>query len=98
MDPVVTLSLKIIPLIEDKKEIYRVVDEVIEMISQTGLKYEVSASETTIEGPMSEVLSVVNMAHLHAVNNGVEKIQSVIMIDYDVDGVKIEDKVYKYRS
>lgn len=51
----VNLSLQVLPVVPDS-EIYYVVDQVIEMISQTGLGYVVGPFETSIEGELDELL------------------------------------------
>ncbi|MFP4588359.1 MAG: thiamine-binding protein [Candidatus Bipolaricaulota bacterium] len=59
-----SLSIQCLPLSgADKKEVYRLVDQAIEVIDQSGLDYTVSPFETTIEGDLEEVWKVALRAH-----------------------------------
>jgi uncharacterized protein YqgV (UPF0045/DUF77 family) len=46
------------------------VDKAIKVVIDSGLKYEVRANSTTVEGPLNEVLSVVMKAHAVARDEG----------------------------
>lgn len=93
----VNLSLQILPLIEDEKKLYQVVDEVIDYIANTGLDYVVSPMETTVEGEMDEVLDIVKKAQEICVANNAKRIISSIKIDYKVGGITMEEKIKNYK-
>lgn len=59
---VVNLSLQVLPIVPEER-VYPVVDKVIEFISQSGVKYIVSPSETTMEGELDTLLEIVKKAH-----------------------------------
>jgi len=59
----INASLQVVPLAQDKHP-YAWVDEAIEIIQQSGLKYQVGAFATEIEGTHEEVLKLVT-----AINN-----------------------------
>jgi uncharacterized protein YqgV (UPF0045/DUF77 family) len=61
----VIADIAVMPLIPcvTEDEMYKVVDKVIEYIEHTGLKYEVGAMSTTLEGDFDEVMEVVKRAH-----------------------------------
>ena len=40
-----------------EEEMYRVVDECIELIKKSGLKYEIGANSTTVEGDLDKVFA-----------------------------------------
>ena len=45
-----SIAIQILPQVSDKNELVRIVDEVIDYIRSTGLRYEVGPFETAIEG------------------------------------------------
>ena len=92
----VNLSLQVLPVVPDS-EIYYVVDQVIEMISQTGLEYVVGPFETSIEGELDELLDIVKRAQSICIAHGAERVVSIVKIDYKEEGVTINEKVSKYR-
>lgn len=92
----VNLSLQVLPVVPDS-EIYYVVDQVIDMISQTGLEYVVGPFETSIEGELDELLDIVKKAQTICTDLGAERVVSIVKIDYKKEGVTIEEKVSKYR-
>lgn len=92
----VNLSLQVLPVVPDS-EIYYVVDQVIDMISQTELEYVVGPFETSIEGELDELLDIVKKAQTICTDLGAERVVSIVKIDYKKEGVTIEEKVSKYR-
>ena len=92
----INLSLQVLPVVSDS-EIYPVVDKVIEYIKSTGVKYEVGPMETTMEGDLDFLLEVVKKAQDICVQEGAERVVSIIKIDYKPEGVTINEKVHKYR-
>ena len=52
-------SLQIIPIVNDKHP-YEWIDEVIEVIKRSGIKYEVGPFATVVEGTYNEIIEVVN--------------------------------------
>ncbi len=91
----VNLSIQVLPVVADS-EIYKVVDAVIEMIKETGLKYVVGPFETSIEGELDELLAIVKKAQKICINLGAERVVSIVKIDYKEEGVSIDEKVSKY--
>lgn len=93
----INLSLQVLPVVEDAK-IYPVVDKVIEYIQSTGVKYEVGPMETTMEGELDMLLDIVKKAQEICVQEGAQRVVSIVKIDYKSEGVTINEKVYKYRK
>lgn len=93
----VNLSLQVIPAVPEEN-IYFVVDRVIDRIVESGLKYEIGAMETTIEGELGELLEIVKDAQEICIKHGASRVCSVVKIDYKVEGVTIDEKVAKYRK
>ena len=73
----INLSLQIIPVVPEE-QVYDVVDKVIAYIAQTGVKYEVGAMETTMEGELSQLLEVVKKAQAICVEEGASRVLSVV--------------------
>lgn len=93
----INLSLQILPVVKEE-DIYPVVDKVIEYIQSKGVKYEVGSMETTMEGDMDTLLSIVKEAQNICVNEGAKRVISVVKIDYKPNGVTMDEKTYKYRK
>lgn len=93
----INVSLQIIPVVPDQ-QIYPVVDKVIEYIDNSGVKYEVGPMETTMEGDMDTLLSIVKEAQNICINEGASRVMSIVKIDYKPEGVTIDEKVAKYRK
>ena len=92
----VNLSLQVLPTVPDK-EIYPIVDCVIEMIKKTGLYYVVGPFGTSIEGELDELFEIIKKAQIICINEGAERVVSIIKIDYKKEGVTIDEKISKYR-
>jgi len=56
---IINASLQVLPIVNDKHP-YEWVDEAIDVIKQSGLKYEVGPFATTLEGGYNEVMDVVS--------------------------------------
>lgn len=93
----INVSLQVLPSVKDK-DLYSVVDKVIDYIKSTGVKYEVGAMETTMEGELDELLEIVKKAQQICVENGAERVASIVKIDYKPDGVTMNEKIEKYRK
>lgn len=93
----VNVSLQVIPNVPPER-IYSVVDKVIAMIAESGVKYEVGPMETTMEGELDELLQIVKKAQEICVEQGSSRVLSVVKIDYSPKGVTIHEKISKYRS
>ena len=55
---IINASVQIIPIVLDKHP-YEWVDEAIEVIQKSGIKYEVGPFATVLEGTYSEVMAVI---------------------------------------
>ncbi len=93
----VNVSLQIIPRVSDER-IYPVVDKVIELIANSGVKYEVGPMETTMEGELDLLLDIVKKAQQVCTNEGATRVLSVVKIDYKPEGVTMDEKIRKYRN
>lgn len=56
---IINASIQIVPIVQDRHP-YVWVDEAIEIIKSSGIKYEVGPFATVVEGTYGDVISVVN--------------------------------------
>jgi len=91
----VNVSLQVLPAVPDEC-IYDVVDKVIELIDQSGVKYEVGPMETTMEGDLGFLLEIVKKAQDVCIKEGAERVVSIVKIDYKAEGVTMDEKIGKY--
>ena len=92
----ITLSFKISPHVEEA-QLYPVVDQVIALIQQRGIKHVVGPSETTMEGDWDSLFSVVKEAHLLCLASGSWRVGSVLQVDMAPRSVSIDEKIHQYR-
>lgn len=95
--PIINVSLQIIPKVPNQENIYPVVDKVIEMIANSGVKYEVGPLETTMEGELPVLLKLIEEAQEVCVKEGAVRVISIVKIDYSPKGVTMDEKIHKYR-
>ena len=79
----VNVSVQVLPLVED---VYPIVDRAIEVISSSGVKFEVGPMETVMEGPLDELMEIAKAAHLACFHAGAERVVTIIKVgDHIVD-------------
>ena len=61
---IINASIQIIPVVQDRHP-YDWVDEAIEVIKKSGIKYEVGTFATVLEGRHDEVMKVINEVNEH---------------------------------
>jgi uncharacterized protein (TIGR00106 family) len=91
----VNVGVQVLPLVEDA---FPVVDRAIEVIVQSGVKYEVGPMETVMEGTLDRLLEVAKAAHLACLEAGAGRVVTIIKIGDGQGGTTIEEKVGKYRQ
>ena len=93
----VNIALQVIPK-SKTKETYDLVDDAINVIQQSGLKYQVCPFETAIEGPYDEIMELVEKVQKTCFNEGAEELMVYIKIQNRKDSkVTIEEKMKKYK-
>mgnify|MGYP000868875660 FL=1 len=95
--PIVNVSLQVLPSVP-QENIYPVVDKVIELIRDSGVKYIVGPMETTMEGEFDTLMEIVKKAQTVCCEAGAKRVISVVKIDYRPEGVTIEEKIGKYQK
>ena len=93
--PKVTVSIKVVPAVEDGK-LHEVIDRAIEKIASWGMKYEVGPSNTTVEGDFDEIMDRVKELAKY-LQGFVRRFVLQLDVDYRSGGITIEEKVSKYR-
>ncbi len=95
---IVNASLQIIPVVQDKHP-YEWVDEAIEIIRQSSIKYEVGAFSTTLEGNYDEVMKVIHDVNEYLLAKGcpewISNIQLQVRSKGDITG---DEKISKYKA
>jgi len=94
---IINVSFQVLPQVPDGNT-YAVVDKAIEVVQQSGVKYEVGPMETTMEGELDELLDIVKNAQQACVDAGAKRVMTIVKIDYAPQGVTMEEKVGKYRN
>lgn len=92
----VVVEFSITPVVSDALRPY--VDAAIDVVKASGLKYEVDAMGTTVEGDLDKVLEVVKNAHLAVKSKGANRVLTEIRVDDKAPGVTIEEEVEAYRQ
>ena len=94
-DRTVNVAVQVLPMVDD---LFPIVDQAIEAIAQSGVKYEVGPMETVMEGSLDKLLEVAKAAHLACFEAGAEKVITIIKIGDQTCGTTIDEKVGKYRD
>ncbi|GAF63349.1 MTH1187 family thiamine-binding protein [Alkalihalobacillus trypoxylicola] len=89
-----TTVLAGIQLLPNQKEDHTggTIKQVLEMIESAGVRYEVGALETVVEGDYETILSLIKDIHEKVVDLGVNEYSTNIKIHYRSEGVSFEDK------
>ena len=96
MNHQVNVAVQVLPK-SKTKETYALVDEAIQVINDSGLRYRVCPFETVIEGPYGEIMKVVEKLQEVCFAKGADELLVYLKIQNRKDGkVTIEDKMEKY--
>jgi len=95
--PRVNVSFQVLPIVKEER-VYEIVDKVIEYIDKSGVRYEVGAMETTMEGDFDKLMDIIKKSQQICIKEGVPRVVSIVKIDYKPEGVTIDEKVKKYRN
>lgn len=91
------VSVQIIPKASSTEEVIRLVDEAIRIIEQSGVVYEVHPLETTMEGELETLLSVIAEMNKKMVGLGSPNVISQVKILYQPTGITMNTLTEKYR-
>ena len=76
-----------------EEEMYKVVDECIDLIKKSGLKYEIGANSTTVEGDLDRVFDLAKKVHLVPFELGCERVITIFRVDQKKGGLSIDEKL-----
>lgn len=95
-----SVAIQVLPSVDNDEELCRIVDEVIDYIKSTGLRYEVGPFETTIEGEnYDQLMDIVKECQHVAIRAGAPKVAAYVKVVYEPDGdiLTIDKKIGKYK-
>lgn len=95
-----SVAIQVLPSVNNDEELCRIVDEVIDYIKSTGLRYEVGPFETTIEGESyDQLMDIVKECQHVAIRAGAPKVAAYVKVVYEPDGdiLTIDKKIGKYK-
>lgn len=95
--PTVNVAFQVLPKTSDRLDTYSVVDEAINVVRRSGVKYEVGAMETVMEGELDRLLDIVKEAQQACIQAGAREVMTHVKIHYRPEGVTIDEKMEKYR-
>ncbi len=94
---IINASIQIVPIVLERHP-YEWVDEAIEIIKLSGIKYEVGPFSTVLEGKYHEVLDLINRINDHLQERGctewITNLQIQVRAEADVTS---EEKTVKHR-
>ncbi len=89
-----TASVQVVPIkVED---LTKVIDEVVDVIKKSGLKYEVNAHSTVVEGELGDIIKLAQEISKRCLEV-CERCVFTLQIDLKRGGVRIDEKVGRYR-
>jgi uncharacterized protein (TIGR00106 family) len=91
------VSIQIIPKPSDGGDVIPFVDEAIRVIDESGVKYEVHPLETTMEGELSHLFSIIEKMNERRMEMGSKNVISQIKVLYQPTGITLETLTEKYR-
>ncbi|HEY8513661.1 MAG TPA: thiamine-binding protein [Cyclobacteriaceae bacterium] len=90
------LALQIVPLTTSDRA-YPVIDKAIDVIAASGLRYQVGAMETVIEGPYDDAMRTIKAAQQACFDAGAEELVVNIKLHVRKNGdVTFGEKLDKY--
>ncbi len=97
MEKIVNIAFQILPK-GNNINAYKIIDKAIEVINNSGIKYEVCPFETVMEGEYDKIMEVIKQAQQACYDNGADETISIIKIQQRKNAdVSIKEKTEKYR-
>jgi len=90
-------EFSVLPVVPEE-QVNEIVEKAIQVVIDSGLKYEVEANSTTVEGDLEQLLDVIKRSHIIAKEQGSGRVITVIKIDDKKGGITIKEKVKKFRK
>ena len=98
MEEQINAAIQVLPQSKDR-HIYEIVDEAIDEIKKSGIRYQVCPFETVVEGEFAKVMTLIGSVKDRCFSAGAEDVLINIKIQARKSGgVTIEEKMNKYRK
>ncbi|MDR7000937.1 thiamine-binding protein [Neobacillus niacini] len=91
------VSIQILPKTKDGEDVIPYVDEAIRVIEESGVKYEVHPLETTMEGELEQLFSIITKMNERMMEIGSKNVISQIKVLYQPSGITMDQLTEKYR-
>ncbi|MGX9133173.1 thiamine-binding protein [Rummeliibacillus sp. JY-2-4R] len=91
------ISVQIIPKTKKYEDVIPFVDAAIKIIDESGVKYEVHPLETTMEGEMTEIMSIITKMNEKMIELGCVNVITQVKILYQPSGITMDTLTEKYR-
>ncbi|QGQ47161.1 MTH1187 family thiamine-binding protein [Metabacillus sediminilitoris] len=91
------ISIQIIPKTKNGEDVIPYVDEAIKIIAEAGVKYEVHPLETTMEGELPQLFTIITKMNERMIEMGSRNVISQVKILYQPTGIAMDDLTEKYR-
>ncbi|ALS74056.1 hypothetical protein AUC31_01770 [Planococcus rifietoensis] len=91
------LSIQIIPKTKNGEDVIPYVDKAIAVIEKSGVPYQVNPLETTMEGDLAQLFSIVEEMNEAMIENGSSNVISQIKVLYQPSGASMDKLTEKYR-
>ncbi|SDK29599.1 thiamine-binding protein [Sediminibacillus albus] len=90
------VSIQIIPKTKNGESVIPYVDEAIAVIEEAGVAYKVHPLETTMEGELTELFSVIEKMNKKMIEIGSSNVISQIKVLYQPSGASMDKLTEKY--
>ncbi|AUD13848.1 MULTISPECIES: thiamine-binding protein [unclassified Planococcus (in: firmicutes)] len=91
------LSIQIIPKTKNGEDVIPYVDKAIAVIEKSGVPYQVNPLETTMEGDLAQLFSIVEEMNEAMIECGSSNVISQIKVLYQPSGASMDKLTEKYR-
>ncbi|MBI4317183.1 MAG: MTH1187 family thiamine-binding protein [Chloroflexi bacterium] len=93
----VVADISVLPRSADVPSLGTFVEVAVKVIQSSGLKYEVDAMSTAVEGEFEEVMDLFKRVHRAVMDAGADRLVTIIRIDEKRGGVTIDGKLEGFR-
>lgn len=80
-----------------EEEMYKVVDACIDLIKSSGMKYEIGANSTVVEGEFEDVVELFKKVHKLPFDLNCERVITIFRVDQKNTGLTIDEKLKHHR-
>jgi uncharacterized protein (TIGR00106 family) len=91
------LSIQIIPKTKNNEDVIPYVDRAIQVIQESGVKHQVNALDTTMEGDIDQLLAIVKKMNEAMIEFGSPSVISQIKLLFKPEGASMDKLTEKYR-